>query len=89
MYNGWRKASFSNPSGNCVETANFRKASHSIHDNCVEAGGFRKASHSASSYYVEAATGVAVRDTKASGTGPTLEFSAGNWARFTSIIKAI
>lgn len=71
MYNGWRKASFSNPSGNCVETANFRKASHS-----------------ASSHRAEAATGVAVRDAKASGTGPTLEFSAGNWARFTSIIKA-
>lgn len=72
MYNRWRKASFSNPSGNCVETTDFRKTSYSMSNgDCIEV-----------------ASGVAVRDTKANGAGPILEFSADAWGKFTSTIKA-
>lgn len=75
MNYGWRKASYSNSQGACVEAASFRKSSYSVHfaDACVETG-----------------TGpgvVGVRDTKNQGLGPVLEFSPGAWNSFLAGLK--
>jgi Domain of unknown function (DUF397) len=75
----WRKASYSNNSANCVEVGVWRKASYSSNSaNCVEVGGSRGDGGGALCL---------VRDTKDRG-GPSLAFTAGQWAAFVDGVKA-
>jgi hypothetical protein len=70
----WRKSSFSNNGGDCVEVATWRKASHSTKGGqCVEAG-------------VAEAGRVLVRDTT-DRAGGTLSFPASAWHAFAEGLK--
>jgi hypothetical protein len=71
--NNWRKASFSLPSGECVELGSWRKASFSGEKECVETG--------------HGDDVVGVRDTTDRG-GVTLEFPAVAWEAFIRKLKA-
>jgi Domain of unknown function (DUF397) len=65
---GWRKASYSNGSGECVEVGLWRKASYSNgQGNCVE--------------LADGTSVVLVRDTK-NRDGGTLVFTANAWRAF-------
>jgi hypothetical protein len=70
----WRKASYSNGSGDCVEVADaWRKASYSNGSgNCVEVA--------------DTARVVLVRDTT-DRDGGTLTFTAGAWLEFTRRLR--
>lgn len=79
----WRKATYSNPNGACVEVGEglvnqFRKSKYTLHapvQNCVEVG--------------KTAT-VAVRDTKQEHLGnarTVLEFSDGAWGEFLGTLR--
>lgn len=92
----WRKASDSNPGGNCLEAASFwRKASYSGGDNnCVETATFRISTFCTTGGCIAAGTGhseghpvVAVRDTKRGDKSPILGFSPEAWRAFTRGIK--
>lgn len=76
-YASWRKSTYSNDSGNCVEvgaTARWRKSSHSDSSgNCVEVTGADRL--------------VGVRDSKQHGDGPILEFTAAVWRKFLTEAK--
>ena len=77
-YRSWRKSSYSNSSGNCVEvaSASWRKSSHSDGTgNCVEVANADRL--------------VAIRDTKQGDCGPTLEFAESAWQGFLAVIKRI
>lgn len=77
IYTSWRKSSYSNSSGNCVEVASacWRKSSYSDGTgNCVEV---------ASPDHV-----IAVRDTRQASHGPVLKFSEAAWRRFLAETKS-
>ncbi|HEX4059553.1 MAG TPA: DUF397 domain-containing protein [Streptosporangiaceae bacterium] len=75
----WRKASYSSNGANCVEVGVWRKASYSNNGaDCVEVGASVGADEGALCL---------VRDTKDRG-GPSLAFTAGQWAAFTADVKA-
>ncbi|MBB6173809.1 hypothetical protein HNR23_003869 [Nocardiopsis mwathae] len=97
---GWRKSSYSNAGGACVEVAHlppdFRKSSHSTaQQNCLEVAQvrahFRKSSHSGTgNNCIEVADlgiATAVRDSMHRGLGH-LAFGAGEWSAFLQIVKA-
>jgi hypothetical protein len=71
-YSEWRKASYSNGQGACVEVGAWRKASYSGNgEACVEVG----TAHS-----------VLIRDTTDRG-GVTLSVPASAWQKFTAGLK--
>jgi hypothetical protein len=75
-HTGWRKSSYSNNSGNCVEVAfaDWHKSSHSnASANCVEVAA------------ADAAVGV--RDSKQHCRGPVLEFTRAAWGAFLRAAK--
>ena len=70
----WRKSSYSNNGGSCVEIATWRKASYSNNGgNCVEAG-------------VAEVGEVLVRDTT-NREGGTLTFGVAAWRAFAERLK--
>jgi hypothetical protein len=70
----WRKSSYSNHQGACVEVATWRKATRSNgQGNCVEVG--------------KAATAVLVRDTT-NRSGPTLTIPARAWRALLTEVRA-
>lgn len=70
----WRKSSYSNNGGECVEVATWRKASYSNNGgSCIEAG-------------VAEAGQVLVRDTM-NREGDTLSFSVAAWRAFAKRLK--
>jgi hypothetical protein len=76
-YTSWRKSSYSNNSGNCVEVAfaDWRKSSYSnASGNCVEVAA--------------ADSAVGVRDSKQHGCGPVLELTRRQWDAFIHAAKA-
>jgi hypothetical protein len=76
-YVTWRKSSYSDGTGNCVEvaSASWRKSSYSSGTgNCVEVA-------SADRF-------VAVRDTRQGGRGPMLKFTEDTWQRFLAQAKS-
>jgi len=75
-YTSWRKSSYSNASGNCVEVAfaDWRKSSHSNNSgNCVEVTATERV--------------VGVRDSKQLGHGPVLDFTRAAWEAFVRAAK--
>jgi hypothetical protein len=73
----WRKSSYSDGTGNCVEvaSASWRKSSYSSGTgNCAEVA-------SADRF-------VAVRDTKQGRRGPLLKFAEDTWRRFLTETKS-
>ena len=74
----WRKSSYSNGQGDCVElaalgAARWRKSSYSnAEGNCVE--------------LAEAGTGIALRDSK-NPEGPVLRFTTAEWMMLTAAVK--
>lgn len=93
----FRKSTYSNSQGNCVEVDNWRKSSHSDSYvgaiTCVEAGSYRKSTFSSdgsSMACIEAGHGtgiIAVRDTQDRG-GFTLEVGSSAWNSFIARVKA-
>jgi len=86
----YRKASASNPSGNCVEAGIWKKSTASNPSgNCVEIGAWQKSSASAVNNCLEASSDgyiVQARDTKESKVvgddAPVLEFGLEDWEDF-------
>jgi hypothetical protein len=75
-YTRWRKSSYSNSSGSCVEIAfaSWRKSSRSNSSGgCVEIASADRV--------------VGVRDSKQHGRGPVLEFTAEAWKAFLHRVK--
>jgi len=93
----WRKSTYSNGHGACVECAPgpgtvWRKATAIIGNGaCVEVAGWQKSSHSQAGECVEVATGkpggVYVRDSKLGDTSPILTFTAADWQSFLNGLK--
>lgn len=89
----WRKSSYSNSQGACVEVTTWRTSSYSHTDwtgQCVEVAAWRKSTRSyANGACVEAGNGfgvVGVRDSK--NPGPVLEVAPERWGAFLGRIRA-
>lgn len=72
---GFRKSTYSQHNGGCVEAGLFKKSSHSLHDNCIEAGQFGSV--------------VKVADTtqRDDPHRPVLAFSPAAWQAFVNTLK--
>lgn len=87
MSDTWRKSTFSNSQGACVEVASYRKSTHSVNNGqCVEVGDYRTSGYSVNNgACVEIGAGgaqVGVRDTKDPDRTVTLEFGSAAWGQF-------
>lgn len=72
----WRKSSFSQGNGNCVQVGVWQKSSFSASNGaCVEAQGAQDGD-------------VLVRDTKLGDASPVLRFTPGEWAAWLAGCKA-
>lgn len=76
----FRKSSYSNSQGACVEVdmefieaASWRTACGSMNGECIEVG--------------HGPAVVGVRDTKDNGTGPILKFTGDEWGKFLHAVK--
>jgi hypothetical protein len=79
-FTSWRKASYSDANGGCVEVAaeftGWRKASYSsANGGCVEVA--------------EDRASVGVRDTQQHGCGPVLEFPGAAWRSFIARVRTV
>jgi hypothetical protein len=77
LFTGWRTASYSGTSGNCVEVAagDWRKSSYSdVNGSCVEVS--------------SADPVVGVRDTKQHSQGLVLAFPGTTWRAFLAEVKS-
>jgi len=86
----WRKSTYSNPNGECLEVDDhWAKSSHSMgNGDCLE---WQKSSYSMSDgQCLEIAHGILVRDTKYARRGevsPVLRFTPSAWTAFITTIK--
>lgn len=84
----WRKSSYSNPNGECLEVddTGWVKSSYSFaNGNCVE---WRKSRRSANNgACLEVAPGILVRDSKLGDDSPVLGFTAEAWRKFVAALK--
>jgi len=80
-FGGWRKSSYSGDGNSCVEVA------------VTQTGGAHAASRRAASRRAAspraASPLIGVRDSKANGRGPVLEFSAGAWREFLTGVRLL
>lgn len=74
-HDGWRKSSYSDANGGCIEVATgWRKSSFSDgNGGCIEVA--------------DTDRHIAVRDTKQHGQGPVLEFATDAWREFLAEAK--
>lgn len=90
----WRKSSYSNPNGECLEVddTGWAKSSYSAASECLE---WRKASSSFSNgncvecmgiCQCHAGPGILVRDSKLGDDSPILSFTPAAWKKFTRTI---
>jgi uncharacterized protein DUF397 len=76
----FRKSSFSNPSGECIEIGVWKKSTASNSSaNCVETAGLKQADGNVM---------IGVRDSKQHGAGPVLKYTRGEWQAFIKGVKA-
>lgn len=82
----WRKSTYSNPNGECIEVDEWKKSTFCSSGGCLE---WQKSSYSGyNGNCVEVAGGILVRDSQLGDGSPVLRFTPQAWERFTEALKA-